>query len=947
MLKRINKKTVLIVTVIVLGVLAGLLLYTAGRAAFNRYFERRGEKLIELEKQGLLSSDFGAAWKNEIATERMRETAAKISGADEESDKEGVRVVNGIMVDDFPSINIIRRMNEVDKYSNRIRIADCRDRDIAVIKTDHTRADYEDFPEVLVQALIASEDSEFFTNPRGFEYESFVRAGIRAVVESMKTFSLVKPKGTSTITQQVAKYLISKLDKYGRRYVHTTVERKVRELTLASAIRQEYSPEEIMEFYINNCITNDYGLIGAKDIAEGLFDKDIGDLSDAECVYIARMVKWGRNYPDKIYRQARIDMERIGVRLGWSGAERERVLKNIKDLEFHKPERIKTDHGPLVDLANQYWLNFLEKRAGLENPEKKMDILDPSSLIRRKGNVTISLSIDLDLQNAVESLVDARGFGGDTTIMNDVRVGSFGEYVEMNTKPVDTVRRKSVLKRDTVFSEQGKDLSTELEKGDTLITNIRYRKADGENRYRRSCYYYTRKGMSVNGQYFSYCILDSKTGKLLVYYSRDRLGSNLGALMKNRVPNGSSTAKPWFYALNFDLGNYSPIQKWDDRQPVEEDVPWKRRMDYRNGKPVGVIFENSAVPGRGYVVHNHGDVFEGNRYIFEQLNKSNNILGVESVYRLNTRLFDEHGNIESDAFQTSRLLYRIGALDRLRDKGFQYVTGVRIYKEIARVTGAEVDSIGMRGNMRPLSDSAYSVGLGTLELTVYEQAHLFNAFHNNTMIFNPKESISLFADKIIIDGTAIDLSERDTVRRCHPFSDKQEIRPALLGLHKRLVSNPYDRLNKYDMEYSHKEPDTAERDSFSTQAFRHTGPFYNFAKSGTTDDILLPFNADITSDRRTNYGHWNAVIRIDMGKLGKKRERDLRDITIACVGECNREYTGARDGKSLHKYLSKGLLKKAGIKVGSGYYSEYEKYLRSFEEKEQESSGVADTSDTE
>ncbi|MFW5960782.1 MAG: biosynthetic peptidoglycan transglycosylase [Chitinivibrionales bacterium] len=324
MIKLINKKTILIATLIVLGVLAAVLLsYTAGRAAFNRYFERRGEKLIELENQGLLSSDFGAAWKNEIATEKMRETAAKISGTDEASDKEDIRIVNGIMVDNFPSISIIRRMNEVDEYSNRIRIADCRDRDIAVIKTDHTRADYEDFPEVLVQALVASEDSEFFTNSRGFEYESFVRASIQAVVESIKTFSLVKPKGTSTITQQVAKYLISKLDKYGMRYVHTTVERKVRELTLASAIRQEYSPEEIMEFYINNCITSDYGLIGAKDIAEGLFDKDIGDLSDAECVYIARMVKWGRNYPDKIYRQAIIDMKRIGVRLGWSGAERE------------------------------------------------------------------------------------------------------------------------------------------------------------------------------------------------------------------------------------------------------------------------------------------------------------------------------------------------------------------------------------------------------------------------------------------------------------------------------------------------------------------------------------------------------------------------------------------------------------------------------------------------
>jgi hypothetical protein len=63
--------------------------------------------------------------------------------------------------------------------------------------------------------------------------------------------------------------------------------------------------------------------------------------------------------------------------------------------------------------------------------------------------------------------------------------------------------------------------------------------------------------------------------------------------------------------------------------------------------------------------------------------------------------------------------------------------------------------------------------------------------------------------------------------------------------------------------------------------------------------------------------------------LAGSAEPDIRDLTIACIGECNYQYTGARDGKTLHKFLTTGLLKKAGIKAPGGFFSGYEKYIRS------------------
>ena len=51
-------------------------------------------------------------------------------------------------------------------------------------------------------------------------------------------------------------------------------------------------------------------------------------------------------------------------------------------------------------------------------------------------------------------------------------------------------------------------------------------------------------------------------------------------------------------------------------------------------------------------------------------------------------------------------------------------------------------------------------------------------------------------------------------------------------------------------------------------------------------------------------------------------------MTLACTGECNYKFTGPRDGKTLHRFLSAGLLKRAGIRSPNGFFSHYEAYIR-------------------
>ena len=356
-------------------------------------------------------------------------------------------------------------------------------------------------------------------------------------------------------------------------------------------------------------------------------------------------------------------------------------------------------------------------------------------------------------------------------------------------------------------------------------------------------------------------------------------------------------------------------------------MPWKRIFDNRKGRPTGVVFLQSAVRGRGYTVHNHFNIFEGCQYIFDLLATSNNILGVESVYRLNRRLFDGNGEVTAGAFPLVQFCYRIGAFSRIRDSlRLKYMTGVRAYKELVRAAGVNVDSIAAAGDRALASDSMYSAALGTLELSLYEQMHLFNILYNNDLVERPAGHPSLVVRSIVLNGDTVVIA--DTVRRCHPFSDVNNCRPSWLGMHKRLVSNGYDGLRDFDIALPPQDSAAAADGTYRFEALQLRDPPSNFAKSGTSDDCIKPFDAPPSSTAKTNYGLWNAVVRVNLASLSGDTQPDVRDLTIACIGECSQKHTGVRDGKTLHKFISAGLLKKAGIRSPGGFYSRYEEYLR-------------------
>jgi hypothetical protein len=849
------KKVLIFITILIgMSAVSVYPVYLIGQKSFDNYFSKWADRLISLEKKGKLSKQFGAAWQDVLKDEAMEKEADRLMKKDTSKTVEH-ELVDGIDVGEYPSLSIIARLNAVQNYANQILITDRNDMVIARIRTNHTRARLSEFPPVLLKSLVAAEDQNFWSNKTGLEYGSILRAAGKGIIKSIIHLKPVAPRGTSTITQQVAKLFISDIDETGQRHVGRTYDRKLREMRLAAALRKSYSPEEILEVYVNHCITSDNGLIGCKDIARSLFNRELSQLSDAQCIYIARMVKWGRNAREKIIRQCITDMPRMGKANGWDKKKQERVAVELEKLTFCKISRILTDFGSLVDCANEYWLAILRNNGASREQCEQMNILEPNSLIRTKGDLTIKLTIDLPLQLELERLVNARGYAPDTVV-----------YVR--GKPV-----------------------------------------------------------AVPGQYYAYCIMDSKTGRMLAYYSKDKIGSRLSGLLRNRTPNGSSTAKPILNAMMFDLGIFKPYAKWNDSVEVTADVPWKRSFTKENGKVTGVAFANSAVSGRPYEVHNHLNVFDGCQYVFDHLSSSNNILAVETVFRLNQKLFDDDGSVRSESFPLAQYFYRLGALDKIKNGlGYTSVTGVRAYKELARIVGVNIDSLDAGKVRGHIPDSLYSIALGTLELSLCEQMHLFNVLYNNELIERPADHPSLVVDNIFLNGDTVQIN--DVITRYHPFTGINTLRPTYLGLHKRLTAGAADAgLAQFDVAVEDSSMIDLNADSYSDDVLALSGPVSNFAKSGTTDDVIYSYKGKGGS--KTNYGLWNAVIRIDLSRLSKNgKPPEITDITIACIGECNERRTGPRDGKTLHKFVTSGLLKEAGIPCPNGYFRRYEAYIK-------------------
>jgi penicillin-binding protein 1A len=156
--------------------------------------------------------------------------------------------------------------------------------------------EYEDIPELVRNAVLATEDVRFFKH-NGVD---LIRLGGAVVANIKDGFG---SEGASTITQQVVKNSFLTFDK--------TLKRKAQEAWLAFQLERKYTKQEIFEMYVNKIFMSE-NVHGIATAAKVYFGKeDLKDLELHEAALLAGMPQSPNNYnpfehPDKAEKRRNI-----------------------------------------------------------------------------------------------------------------------------------------------------------------------------------------------------------------------------------------------------------------------------------------------------------------------------------------------------------------------------------------------------------------------------------------------------------------------------------------------------------------------------------------------------------------------------------------------------------------------------------------------------------------
>ncbi len=149
-------------------------------------------------------------------------------------------------------------------------------------------------PPLVINAFLSAEDKNFWTHP-GLDMQGI----IRSIVTNVQNIGSGKrPKGASTITQQVARnFFLSN---------EVSIARKIKEALLSFRMEKTFSKERILELYLNQIYLGK-GTYGVMAAALEYFNKTLDELTIEEAAYLAALPKAPSNYDPQKHYQAALD----------------------------------------------------------------------------------------------------------------------------------------------------------------------------------------------------------------------------------------------------------------------------------------------------------------------------------------------------------------------------------------------------------------------------------------------------------------------------------------------------------------------------------------------------------------------------------------------------------------------------------------------------------------
>ncbi len=246
---------------------------------------------------------------------------------------------------------------------------------IATIGTEkRIIVDYEELPQVLIDAIIATEDARFFEH-HGFDIYRFFKAGYGFLTGN-------SAGGASTITMQVSKNTFTSNESRG----FDGIVRKFTDIYMSMfKIEQDYSKEEIMEFYVNAPYLG-AGSYGVQMASKTYFNKDVKNLNLVEAAMIAGMFQAPGEYdpyvnPDKTNTRKN-EVINLMLRHGYINSKEAEAAKkvDVEDIVKAKSGSVNKYQG-FIDTVVQEVID----RTGNNPYEVSMDIY--STMVKSKQDI--------------------------------------------------------------------------------------------------------------------------------------------------------------------------------------------------------------------------------------------------------------------------------------------------------------------------------------------------------------------------------------------------------------------------------------------------------------------------------------------------------------------------------------------------------------------------------
>ncbi len=259
-----------------------------------------------------------------------------------------------------------------------------------------------DVPRHVVQAVLAAEDSRFYSH-RGVD---LVAVG-RAAIANLRSGRIVQ--GGSTITQQAVKNLYLG---QGR-----TWGRKLREVPLAVLLELRYTKTKILEVYLNHVYLGQSGSVaicGIESAAYHYLGRGVADLSVADAALLAGLIRNPGGYNPFVHADralARRDLVLQGmVDQGW-------LSKETADKARREPLRLARGGG-----------GFLHAPWAVDFVRAQLAELDPDRTLAAEG-LRIFTTVDPLLQDAAEASLE-RGLERLERERRDLRRRARGQRLE-------------------------------------------------------------------------------------------------------------------------------------------------------------------------------------------------------------------------------------------------------------------------------------------------------------------------------------------------------------------------------------------------------------------------------------------------------------------------------------------------------------------------------------